>query len=142
MELDDTQRAFLHDHHAAAMITTGRDGAAKAVRVGVALVDGRLQSSGTAERVRTRRLRRDPRSTLFVFDPGVRFLTIESTVTIRDGDDAPALNLALFRVMQNRPSGPLAWYGEELDDDSFLARMVEEKRLIYEFTPVRVYGTA
>ncbi|MDL9980802.1 pyridoxamine 5'-phosphate oxidase family protein [Microbacterium sp. ASV49] len=142
MELNHDQRAFLQDHHAAAMITTGRDGAAKAVRVGVALVDGHLRSSGTADRARTKRLRRVPRSTLFVFDPGVRYLTIESAVTILDGDDAPELNLALFRVMQNRPSGPLAWYGEELDEEAFLARMVQERRLVYEFTPVRIYGTA
>jgi hypothetical protein len=142
MELDDKQRAFLQDHHGAAMITTARDGTAKAVRVGVALVDGRIRSSGTLDRVRTKRLRRDPRSTLFVFDPGPRFLTIEATVTIFDGEDAPRNNLELFRVMQGRPEGPLNWYGEDLEEDAFLARMVSEGRLVYEFEPVRNYGTA
>jgi hypothetical protein len=142
MELDEKQRAFLQDHHAAAMITTARDGAAKAVRVGVALVDGRIWSSGTADRVRTKRLRRDPRSTLFVFDPGPRFLTIEAAVTILDGESAPQNNLELFRVMQNRPEGSLNWYGEDLDEDAFLARMVSEGRLVYEFAPDKVYGTA
>jgi hypothetical protein len=141
MKLDENQRAFLQDHHAAAMITVARDGAAKAVRVGVALVDGRIRSSGTADRVRTKRLRGDPRSTLFVFDPGPRFLTIEATVTILDGEDAPRTNLELFRVMQSRPTGPLNWYGDELDEDAFLARMVTEARLVYEFSPVRIYGT-
>ena len=142
MELDEKQRAFLQDHHGAAMITTGRDHAAKAVRVGVALVDGRIWSSGTADRVRTKRLRRDPRSTLFLFDAGPRYLTIEAMVTIIDGADAPRNNLELFRVMQNRPDGPLNWYGEDLDEDAFLARMVSEGRLVYEFSPVKVYGTA
>ena len=142
MELDEKQQAFLQDHHAAAMITTAHDGAAKAVRVGIALVDRRIWSSGTTDRVRTRRLRRDPRSTLFVFDPGPRFLTIEAKVTILDGEDAPRNNLDLFRVMQSRPAGPLNWYGEELDEDAFLARMVSEGRLVYEFSPVKVYGTA
>jgi hypothetical protein len=51
------------------MITLRRDGSAHAVRVGVALVDGKVWSSGTADRVRTRHLRRDPRSTLIVPDP-------------------------------------------------------------------------
>jgi PPOX class probable F420-dependent enzyme len=141
MELDEKRLEFLQDHHAAAMITVARDGAPKAVRVGIALVGGRIWSSATADRVRTKRLRRDPRSTLFVFDPGPRYLTIEATVTILEGADAPRNNLDLFRVMQNRPTGPLNWYGEELEEDEFLARMVAEGRLVYQFTPVRIYGS-
>jgi PPOX class probable F420-dependent enzyme len=140
-ELTETQLAYVRDHRAAAMITIASDGTPKAVRVGVALVDGRLQSSGTAARVRTERLRRDPRSTLFIFDPaGFAYLTIEATVTIREGQDAPQLNLALFRVMQGRPTGPLLWNGEDLEEDAFLKQMVAEDRLVYEFTPTRAYG--
>ncbi|MHA7985802.1 pyridoxamine 5'-phosphate oxidase family protein [Rathayibacter sp. CAU 1779] len=142
MELSDKQRTFLESHHAAAMITIARDGTPKAVRVGVALVDGRLWSSGTQERVRTRRLRRDPRCTLFVFDQAYSFLTIESTVTLLEGADAPRENLRLFRTMEHRPAGPLNWYGEELDEDAFLTRMTDEHRLIYEFEPTNVYGPA
>jgi PPOX class probable F420-dependent enzyme len=142
MELNDRYRTFLQDHHAAAMITIARDGMPKAVRVGVALVGDRLWSSGTADRVRTKRLRRDPRCTLFVFDQGFSFLTIEARVTILDGPDAPRQNLALFRVMQRRPAGPLNWYGDELDDDAFLTRMTAEQRLIYEFVPTHAYGPA
>jgi len=142
MKLTDKHREFLRDHHAAAMITIGPGGIPKAVRVGVALVDGRLWSSGTAGRVRTDRLRHDPRCTLFVFDKAFAYLTVESTVAILDGPDAPRQNLELFRVMQHRPSGPLAWYGEELDEDAFLARMTAEQRLVYEFTPTKAYGLA
>jgi PPOX class probable F420-dependent enzyme len=142
MDLNEKQRAFLEHHHAAAMITIARDGTPKAVRVGVALVDGRLWSSGTADRVRTRRLRRDPRCTLFVFDQGYSFITVESIVTLLEDADAPRRNLELFRVMQDRPAGPLNWYGEELDEDAFLTRMVDEQRLIYEFRPTRAYGPA
>lgn len=140
MDLNEKQREFLQEHHAAAMITIARDGVPKAVRVGVVLVDGRLRSSGTAGRVRTERLRRDPRCTLFVFDKAYAYLTIESTATVLDGPDAPQLNLELFRVMQNRPEGPLNWYGEELEEDAFLDRMVDEKRLVYEFMPTKAYG--
>jgi len=140
MELTAKQLDFLRKHRSAAMITIGRDGTPKAVRVGVALVDGKIWSSGTTDRVRTRRLRRDPRSTLFVFEERYSFLTIEATVTLLEGEDAPEANLRLFRVMQNRPSGPLLWYGEELDEDAFLARMSTEGRLIYEFAPTRAYG--
>lgn len=142
MELTEKHREFLHGHHAAAMITIARDGMPKAVRVGVALVNDRIWSSGTADRVRTRRLRRDPRCTLFVFEQRYSFLTIESTATILDGPDAPRQNLELFRIMQHRPTGPLMWYGEELDEEAFLSRMSAERRLVYELTPTAAYGPA
>jgi uncharacterized pyridoxamine 5'-phosphate oxidase family protein len=138
--LSDDDLDFLKDHHSAAMITIGSGGVPKAARVGVALVDGRLWSSGTQDRVRTKRLRGDPRCTLFVHDPGFAWLALETTVTILDGPDAPEQNLRLFRVMQSKPEGPLSWFGGELDEAAFLAQMVEEQRLIYEFDAQRAYG--
>jgi hypothetical protein len=140
MSLTAAETAFLESQHSAAMITIGAGGVPKAVRVGVALVDGRLRSSGTEDRVRTRRLRRDPRCTLFVFGPGPAALTLETTVTILDGPDAAAQNLRLFRVMQGRPSGPLVWYGTDLDEPSFLQRMRDDRRVVYEFDVSRSYG--
>jgi hypothetical protein len=140
MNLSEPDLEYLRDNHSAAMITVGGDGIAKAVRVGVALVDGRLWSSGTADRARTVRLRQDPRCTLFVFDSGFGSMTLESTVTVLDGPDAPNRNLRLFRVMQDRPTGPLSWFGAELDEDDFLRAMVDEQRLIYEFDVQRTYG--
>lgn len=136
------QTAFLEKQHSAAMITIGDDGMPKAARVGVALVDGRLWSSGTRDRVRTKRLRRDPRCTMFVFDQGFSWLALETTVRLLDGPDAPALNLRLFRVMQNRPAGPLSWFSGELDEAAFLRTMEEEGRLIYQFEVQRSYGAA
>ena len=56
------------------------------------------------------------------------------------GPDAPALNLALFRQMQNKPTGPLSWFGGELDDADFVAQMEAEHRLIYEFDVHHAYG--
>jgi Pyridoxamine 5'-phosphate oxidase len=142
MPLSDPELAFLAEHHSAAMITVAADGVAKVARVGVALVDGKLWSSGTADRIRTKRLRRDPRCTLYVHAEPFAFLALETTVTILDGPDAPALNLTLFRVMQNRPTGPLSWFGGELDEEEFLARMAAEHRLVYEFEPHHTYGLA
>ena len=136
----DAQRAFLEQNHGAAMITLRPNGAAHSVRVGVALVDGKLWSSGTRDRVRTRHLRRDPRSTVWVYDSQFRWLSVESTVTLLEGADAPALNLKLFRVMQSKPSGDLNWFGKVLDEESFLRQMKDEQRLVYEFEPLRVYG--
>jgi hypothetical protein len=142
MDLTERQTAWLRDHRGAAMITVGDDGVPKAVRVGVAMIDGGLWSSGTAERRRTERLRRDPRCTLFVFDGAYAYLTLETTVTILDGPDAPEMNLRLFREMQGRPTGPLSWFGSELDEPAFLQRMADEHRLIYRFDVQRAYGLA
>ena len=72
------------------MITVGADGFAKPVRVAVAVVDGKLWSSGTQQRARTARLRADPRCTLYVHDTGWSFLTLEATVTILEGPEVPA----------------------------------------------------
>lgn len=140
MSLTDRQIEFLEKHHSAAMITVTASGVAKVARIGVALVDGQLWSSGTKDRTRTKRLRRDPRSTLFVFEPGFAWLSLETTVEILDGPDAPEKNLQLMRLMQNKPTGPLTWFGEDLDEAAFVDRMTAEKRLIYQFDIHRAYG--
>ena len=142
MQLSDTERTFLEKNHSAAMTTLRADGTPHVVRVGVAVVDGKIWSSGVPGRLRTEHLRRDPRSTLFVFDAGFGYLTIEARVRILDGPDAPALNVRLFEVMQapREDTSLLRWNGQPLAYDAFLAAMEAEQRLIYEFEPRRSYG--
>jgi hypothetical protein len=142
MDLSDKERAFLEKNHAAAMTALRADGTPHVVRVGVALVDGKIWSSGVPSRVRTGLLRRDPRSTLFVFEQGFGYLTLESRVTILDGPDAAEQNVRLFQVMQASRPDPsvLMWNGKPLTLDKFLVTMREEQRLIYEFEPLRAYG--
>ena len=111
MNLSDNQRMFLENNHSAAMTTIANNGTPRSVRVGVALVDGMLWSSGTRDRVRTARLRRESRVTLFVLVAGWHWLTLDTTVRILDGADAPELNLRLMQQMQNRPTGNLNWFG-------------------------------
>jgi len=124
--------AFLEHHHAAAMVTLRPDGTPHVARVGVGLVDGKLWSSGTRGRIRTGHLRRDPRSTLFVFDTdnAWKWLGLEATVTILDGPDAPERNLALYRVLAGEPD----------DVGEYLKAMEKEERLIYQFEISRSYG--
>lgn len=140
MALGEKELDYLSKNHSAAMITVGDNGFAKAVRVGVVLVDGRLWSSGTRSRARTARLRKDPRCTLYVHDATFGHLVLETTVEIIDSPDVPEQSVRLFRTMQGKPSGTLSWFGGDLDEDAFRARMVEEGRLIYEFTVRRHYG--
>jgi len=140
MTLSASELGHLQTHHGAAMITVGADGVAKVARVGIAVVDGKIWSSGTTSRIRTKRLRRDPRCTLYIPDAGYGWLTLETTVKILDGPNAAADNLRLFRLMQKRPDGPLSWFGGELEEQDFLDRMRAEQRLVYEFTVTRSYG--
>ena len=140
MVLSPKDLEFLEQNHSAAMITIGSASVPKVVRVGVAVVDGRLWSSGTRDRARTKRLRRDPRCTLFVWDKGFSWLALETSVIILDGPDVPEQSVRLFRIMAGRPAGPLSWNGEELGEDRFRQAMVDEGRLIYEFDVLRSYG--
>jgi hypothetical protein len=112
----------------------------KTARVAVGVVDGRLLSSGTQDRVRTRRLRRDPRCTLYVHSAGPQWLALETTVHLLDGDDAPEQNLAFFRLLQHKPTGPLSWFGGEHEEPEFVELMRSEGRLLYEFEVHRSYG--
>ena len=129
--MDDKVRAFLDRHHGAVMATVKKDGRPHVARVGVSLVDGKLWSSGTKTRLRTRNLRRDPRCTLFVLGENpYEWLGLETTVTILDGPDAPELNLRLYRTLRGDPD----------DVQEYLDAMVKEQRLIYEFEVERAYG--
>ena len=143
--LNEGMRTFLDKQHSAAMTTLRRDGTPHTARVGVAVVDGKVWSSATQERVRTKHLRRDTRATLFVFDTAFRWLTLECRINILDGADAPQLNLKLFRVMQRDmtpapPDGMISWFGANRTIDEFLKIMVDDHRLIYEFEVERAYG--
>ena len=128
----DEVREFLEQNHSAVMTTTKADGMPHVAMVGVGLVDGKLWSSGTETRVRTKHLRRDPRAALLVLAKGTRYrwLGIEADVNILDGDDAPQLNLQLYRVLAGDPD----------DVKEYLEAMVKEQRLIYEFEIRRTYG--
>ncbi len=130
--MDDRVRQFLEHNHAAFMTTTKKDGTPHVARVGVGLVDGHLESSGTRDRLRTSHLRRDPRAAIAVMNQENlwQWLGLETRVTIFDGDDAPQRNLALYRVLA----------GEPKDLEEYLDAMVKEKRLIYRFEIIRAYG--
>ena len=129
--MDEKVRRFLENHRDAVMATTKKDGMPHVARIGVGLVDGKLWSSATQDRVRTKHLRRDPRAALMVMgDDRWQWMGLETTVTILDGPDAPQLNLKLYRTLAGEPD----------DVDEYLEAMVKEKRLIYEFEILKSYG--
>jgi PPOX class probable F420-dependent enzyme len=130
--MDEQVRDFLERHHSAIMATTKKDGRPHLARVSVGLVDGKLWSSGTRDRVRTNHLKRDPRCTLMVVDGSnpYSWMALETTVQLLDGDDAVDNNLALYRVLAGEPD----------DLQEYREAMVAEKRLIYEFHIEGSYG--
>lgn len=140
MGLSESERTFIEQHPQAMFVTVGPDGVAKAVRVAVAFVDGKLWSSGNQARVRTRRLREDPRCTLCFLDSSPLWLTVEANVRVIEGPEVPDLSVQLFRTLQGRPEGDLWWFDGEYDDEGFKRIMREDQRLIYEFDVIHTYG--
>mgnify|MGYP001560468929 CR=1 FL=1 len=147
--MNERDLEFVAQHQSAAMTTLRKDGSPHTVRVGVAVIDSKVWSSGTQTRARTKHLRRDPRATLFVFDTDPtmswRFLTLQCAVRILDGPDAPDQNLRLFQQLQaGLPTPPkpgyVQWFGQDKTIEEFLQAMRDEQRLIYEFDVKNTYG--
>jgi PPOX class probable F420-dependent enzyme len=132
--MDERIEKFLKDNHLAVMTTLRADGSPHSVMVGVGLVDGRLWSSGTQDRVRTQHVKKDNRATLLLLnrDNPWSWISIDSHVTILDGPDAVDQNQALYEVMTGGPPENLEEYRQA---------MVDERRLIYEFSIDRTYGS-
>ncbi len=114
------------------MSTVSPSGEPHVARVDVGLVDGKLWSSATLGRVRTRHLRNDPRAALAVLHASnsYQWLGLSCRVTILEGPDAPDLNLELYRAIAKEPD----------DVAEYLEAMVAEERIIYEFEILRFYG--
>jgi Pyridoxamine 5'-phosphate oxidase len=144
-ELTVGECGFIAANPHAAMITIGADGRPKAVKMEAAVVEGRLESASHADKVRTRRMRQDPRCTLYFADNEHRWLTLEADVEIIDGPGAPALLLRYFRVRDGKPTAPLDYHSDRshhtgLDDAAFQKVMAEEAAVLYRFSVTRCYG--
>jgi hypothetical protein len=140
MTLSAADIAFIEKNPSAAMITLAADGTAKAARVVVTLIDGKMWSSGTVDRARTRRLQRDPRSTLFVFEPVHGYRSLETTVTILEGPEGIDANVRLFRQLRGRPEGPIPFFGTEYEEEALRDVLAADGRIVYEFEVLRSSG--
>jgi PPOX class probable F420-dependent enzyme len=129
--LSQRQRGFLEANHSAIMATVDDRGRPHAVPVLCALVAGRLWSSGTERRVRTRYLAAPPFPSLTVLGQGFggEWLTISGPVeTSRDHRVEDSLRL--YRAATGRDPDDL---------EEYRAAMVAERRLVYVLTPERVF---
>jgi hypothetical protein len=145
-------RTFLEIASAAAMVTLRNDGTPHLARCAIGLVDGVVLSSVLPDAIRNSHVRRDHRATLFVFDPmdpsnARRWLALDTAVTLHDGSGAADLSLRLRKIVQKRlnpppPEGMVSWGGEVMTEEHFLAAVMAEGRLVYEFEVLRAYGPA
>lgn len=129
--LDEQAIKFLQNVHTGAIVTVRPNGSAHVARVTVGLVAGKVWSTGTQNRVRTKHVRTNPRATYFVFDQrGRRWIAIEGRITLHEGPDAPKKCLEFQRAVGRPPD----------DVDAYLREMVEVQRIVFEMDVERVYG--
>jgi hypothetical protein len=146
--MEEQLARFVQDNPDAAMITHRQDGTSHMARIELGLVDGRLRGTGSAKLVRTRNLRRDPRSSLFVIGPYPRWAGLETTVTLLEGSEAGPLLASLMRARHpgKAPEGMVFAHDDQLGGDrvyserEYTERVIADGRLIYDFTILRAYG--
>ena len=118
------------------LITNRRDGRSQSSDVVYAVIDGAIHVSLTADRAKTRNMRRDPRVVFHITDPGSwSYASIDATVeltpvTTDPGDDTAEALVAVYRSVA----------GEHEDWDEFRAAMIDEQRLVARIVPNSVTG--
>ena len=136
MELD-TALAWAADRKHAALITIRRDGRPQSSDIVYLLDQGRLVVSLTADRAKTRNMRRDPRVVLHITEPASwSYLSIDATVELSpvatEVDDATADALCEYYEAVAGEAHP--------DWREYRAAMVAEGRLLATITPKSVTG--
>jgi PPOX class probable F420-dependent enzyme len=87
----DSVRPFLEGPHRAVLSTLDEDGAPHVVVVDYLIVEDRLLLNGRRDRHWVRNIRRDPRATALVHDPGDvgHWVSVSGTCElVREGDEA------------------------------------------------------
>ncbi|MFZ0665962.1 MAG: pyridoxamine 5'-phosphate oxidase family protein [Acidimicrobiales bacterium] len=146
--MDSRIAQFVERHPDAAMITLRGDGSSHMARIELAVVDGRLWSSGAEDLVRTRNLRCDRRCSLFVFGPHPDWVGLETEVNLLDGVDSPQLHVKLMNERHKglAPEGMVMGHDDRIGGDrlysmdEYTRHIACEKRLIYDFEVKRAYG--
>jgi PPOX class probable F420-dependent enzyme len=137
MELNDAI-AFARSRHQGILVTRRRDGRPQLSNIGYAMeTDGLARISVTDDRAKTRNLRREPASSLYV--PGDNFwsyVVLDGSSTLSEAaqtpdDDVVEELITLYRAAAGK---------EHPDWDEFRRVMVEERRLVARFRPTHAYG--
>ena len=121
MDLDEA-RSFLREHHRGILATTRPDGRPQMSAVAVAVDEnGRVAISTRENAYKVRRIRADPRVSLFVTSDDFRnWIQIDGTGTVLSLPDAMEPLMAQYRAVA----------GEHPDWDEYRAAMEEQRRVI------------
>lgn len=128
---------FAREHQRGVLTTQKRDGRPQLSNIMYAVDDqGVVRISVTADRAKTRNLRRDARASLYVTRPDFwAYVVLEGDVELSEvaaaPDDAATEELVeLYRSMA----------GEHDDWDDYRAAMVRDQRLVARLKPTHAYG--
>jgi PPOX class probable F420-dependent enzyme len=122
----DEAREFLRENHNAVLSTFRRDGRPQLSPVGATVDEqGRVIVSTRTPAMKTRNLRRDPRISVLVMNPGFygEWVQVEGNAEIVEQPEAIELLVDYFRRMA----------GEHDDWDEYRAAMVQEQRVLVRF---------
>ena len=127
---------FVRDHRQGVLTTLRRDGRPQISNIVYGVQDATIRISVTAERAKSKNLRRDPRASLYVCgDNFWAYAIVEGAAELSpvaaDPADATVDELvALYRSLS----------GEHPDWDEYRAAMVNDHRLVIRLTPTYAYG--
>ena len=128
---------WIEPRHEAVLITTRRDGSPQSCNVVYAMRDGVARVSVTADRAKTRNLRRSPRGVLHVLgDSFWQYAAFSvdaalSPVTTTAGDLTGLELLEVYEAITGAPHP---------DPSEFFAAMIQEQRLVLHLSPVSAVG--
>jgi PPOX class probable F420-dependent enzyme len=129
---------LLRENRHGTLATIKRDGRPQLSPVSFSFADNVIRVSSTDDRAKVKNLRRDPRVSFYVTDPGYDgYIVVEGTAVLSPvaADPGDATVNELIEVYRSIA-------GEHPDWDDYRAAMVADKRLVISVPVDRVYGWA
>ncbi len=128
---------YIRERHQGVIVAIKSDGRPQLSNIAYAVDDdGTIRISATADRAKTKNLRRDRRGSLYVTaDEFGSYCVVEgdvetTPVTTDPGDETSDALVAYYRTLA----------GEHPDWDEYRRAMIDEGRLMLLLTPTRAYG--
>ncbi len=128
---------YIRERHQGVIVAIKSDGRPQLSNIAYAVDDdGTIRISATADRAKTKNLRRDRRGSLYVTaDEFGSYCVVEgdvetTPVTTDPGDETSDALVAYYRTLA----------GEHPDWDEYRQAMIDEGRLMLLLTPTRAYG--
>jgi PPOX class probable F420-dependent enzyme len=128
---------FLAEGHRGVLLTLRADGRPQASNIAYSFADGCIRISVTADRAKTKNLRRDPRASLHVTsDDFWKYVVADGTAELSPVAAGPgdATTRALREIYEHVRGAPHPDWAE------FDEAMVRDQRVVISIRPTHVYG--